>query len=362
MKAVCESCGSASVIVSSFLGACRNCIVEGRAGERAAMAHRKSKARFDLPGEVPTNGESCGQCVNMCKIPLGGKGYCGVRGNISGKVRPLVEGAVVEWYYDPLPTNCVATFVCPGGTGSGYPKFAHAKGPEYGYKNLAVFYGACSYDCLFCQNWTYRSLTRDLEPLMSSEDLASKVDKKTSCICFFGGDPTPQIEHAIHTSRIAVDRDDITRICFETNGSMSTGHLRRMAEFSYDSGGCIKFDLKTWNENLNLALCGTSNRNTFRNFEWLADYEEERGERGFPFVIASTLMIPGYVESEEVEKIAAFVAGLNPRIPYSLLAFYGAYEMADIPTTSRRIAHECLSAARSVGLVNVNIGNIHLLR
>ncbi len=361
MKSVCESCGSRSEIVSSFLGVCRDCIVEGKGKERIAQAHRKSKARFDLPLEIPTEGKPCGQCVNVCRIPSGERGYCGIRQNSDGKVEPVVEGAVVEWYYDPLPTNCVATFVCPGGTGAGYPEYAHAKGPERGYKNLAVFYGACSYDCLFCQNWTYRALTQELRPIMSARELASKVDEKTSCICYFGGDPTPQIEHAIRTSEIAVERDEIMRICFETNGSMSKTFLRRIATLSYDSGGCIKFDLKTWNEDLNIALCGTSNKNTLRNFEWLADYEKERGDRGFPFVIASTLMIPGYVESDEVEKIASFVAGLNPDIPYSLLAFYGAYEMLDVPTTSRRIADECYSVAKECGLSNVRIGNIHLL-
>jgi pyruvate-formate lyase-activating enzyme len=27
------------------------------------------------------------------------------------------------------------------------------------------------------------------------------VDKKTTCICYFGGDPTPQILHAIKSSK-----------------------------------------------------------------------------------------------------------------------------------------------------------------
>ncbi|MFQ5883947.1 MAG: radical SAM protein [Thermoplasmata archaeon] len=361
MKALCEPCGASSKVVSSFLGVCRDCILEGEGRERIAEAHRRSKARFDLPLEIPTEGKSCGQCVNLCRITSGEKGYCGIRGNVEGKISSLVDGAVVDWYYDPLPTNCVATFVCPGGTGAGYPKFAHTKGPEYGHRNLAVFYGACSFDCLFCQNWTYRSLTRDLKPVMSAKDLASKVDSKTSCVCYFGGDPTPQIEHAIRTAKIARERDAITRICFETNGSMSRRYLREVAEFSYDSGGCFKFDLKTWNEDLNVALCGTSNKNTLRNFEWLVEYEKERGERGFPFIIASTLMIPGYVESDEVKKIASFLADLNPAIPYSLLAFYGAYEMIDVPATSRAIADECYLAAKNCGLPNVNIGNIHLL-
>jgi len=31
--------------------------------------------------------------------------------------------------------------------------------------------------------------------------------------------------------------------------------------------------------------------------------------------------VPGYVDAEQVGKIARFIAALNPRIPYALFAF-----------------------------------------
>src|SRR4030065_304288 len=49
-----------------------------------------------------------------------------------------------SWYHDPLPSNCVADWVCPGGTGEGYPQFARCPGPEEGCTNLAVFFHACT--------------------------------------------------------------------------------------------------------------------------------------------------------------------------------------------------------------------------
>lgn len=39
-----------------------------------------------------------------------------------------------SWYNDPLPTNCVVDWICPGGTGCGYPEFVHRPGTEYGKK------------------------------------------------------------------------------------------------------------------------------------------------------------------------------------------------------------------------------------
>ncbi|GFO97445.1 radical SAM protein, partial [groundwater metagenome] len=101
-----------------------------------------------------------------------------------------------------------------------------------------------------------------------------------------------------------------------------------------------------------------SNKQTLRNFEWLAKYGKQRQIP--PFLTASTLLVPGYVGVEEVESIASFIAGLDPNIPYSLLAFYPQFYMNDLPTTSKKEAIECIGAARKY-LKRVRIGNIYLL-
>jgi pyruvate formate lyase activating enzyme len=362
----CEICGSKSHLISSTLGVCGECIKRGEGGLRIRKAHAESRTKFGLPEEPPqdSKGVKCGFCVNDCRISIGKKGYCGLRTNVDGRLVHLAgtpKIGIVEWYYDPLPTNCVGDWCCPGGTGAGYPKYTRSKGgPEHGYKNLAVFYGACSFDCLFCQNWHYRERTAALGPAMSAEELADKVDDKTSCICYFGGDPTPQMPHTIRTSEIALEKKkgDILRICFESNGSMSRAMLKKAASLSMESGGCIKFDLKAFSEHLNIALTGTTNQQTLKNFEWLAEYGKQRSEP--PFLIASTLLVPGYVDVREVEEIARLIGNIDPEIPYSLLAFHPQYYMTDMPTTSRKQAEECLSTAKK-HLKNVRIGNVHLL-
>ena len=273
------------------------------------------------------------------------------------------EKGVLQWYYDPLPTNCVAWWFCPGCTGAGYPKYAYKRGAEAGYANLAVFYGSCSLDCLFCQNWHYRNLAAKLGPVMSAESLAAKADSHVSCICYFGGDPSVQMPHALKTSRMALERarDEkrILRICWETNGYWKKEPALKAAELSFNSGGNVKFDLKTWDENLNLALCGVSNAPTLERFRLIGEkYFKERSE--LPILTASTLLVSGYVDVEEVRKLASFIAEIDPRIPYTLLAFYPQYVMTDLPTTSRNLAHECREAAEKY-LKNVRIGNIHLL-
>ena len=71
--------------------------------------------------------------------------------------------------------------------------------------------------------------------------------------------------------------------------------------------------------------------------------------------------MPGYVDADQVGRIAAFLARLDKDIPYALLAFHPCFEMRDLPVTSRQQALDCLAAAEGQGLTRVRVGNIHLL-
>lgn len=362
----CKICKTSDNLVSQTLEVCLNCIREKpkETEKYIVEAHKKSRSEFDLPPFPPKakNGAKCKICVNECQIPLGEKGFCGLRTNEDGNLKNLTgKGAVVQWYYDRLPTNCVADWVCPGCANSGYPKYSYSKGPEYGYKNLAVFFGACSFDCLFCQNWHFRYLAEKPTKIKTVKQLVDMVDSRTSCICYFGGDPTPQMNYAIKASKLALEKnkDRILRICWETNGSMKKSLLKKAVKLSLESGGCIKFDLKTFNENLNKALTGVTNKRTLENFEYVASFIKERPDP--PLLIASTLIVPGYIDEKEVSDIANFISDLNPEIPYALLGFYPHFYMHDLPLTKREHAFRCKEVAEKAGLSNVKIGNLHLL-
>ncbi len=363
---VCKYCGKESTFISSSLNLCLDCIREHfeKIKTYVQQAHHKSRHPFNLPPYPPKakHGVTCHLCVNTCQPAAGQTGYCGVRSCTAGKlIGATAEKGRVSWYHDKLPTNCVADWVCPGGTGSGYPDFAYRAGPEYGYKNLAVFYQSCSFDCLFCQNWHFRIAVNKKEWVNPTE-LADAVDERTACICYFGGDPTPQLPHALRASRIALEKSKgrILRICWETNGSMHPSLLKQAANLSLESGGCIKFDLKAWNDNLHVALCGISNKRTLENFSILADFTKRRPVPSF--LIASTLLVPGYIDEQEIYDIAKFIASFDPDIPYALLAFHPDFLMTDLPTTSFQHAERCLKAAKKAGLNRVRLGNVHLLR
>lgn len=362
----CEICKREDRGISKILKVCARCIKEKfeEAKPYILEVHKKSREAFGLKPFVPEDREGirCIICANRCKIGKNDLGYCGLRKNVEGKLLgPRIKEAKVSWYLDPLPTNCVADWVCPAGTGCGYPEFAYKPGPEYGYYNLAVFFHACSLNCLFCQNWHFRKLTFEKRTRTIDEFLRS-LSPAVACICYFGGDPSPQAPFAIKASEEAIKnkKNRILRICWETNGLFNKNLLKSVVRLSLLSGGCVKFDLKAHDERLHIALTGVSNRKILENFAFVATFIKERSE--VPLLVASTLLVPGYVDENEVYEIAKFIANINPSIPYRLLAFYPHFYMEDLPLISKTLAYNCLDAAKKAGLKRVSIGNIHLLR
>jgi pyruvate formate lyase activating enzyme len=351
----CAICGSSDRICSSGLGVCLDCIRRHpqEAVAHTSQRHATSRSTFHLPPSPPQSGEvSCGLCVQNCQLSEGEYGYCGMRSVFDGRLvhhAGAPKRGLLHWYRDPLPTNCVADWVCQGHN-------------QYGYHNLAVFYGSCTLDCLFCQNWHYRLTQPDADRTdtihaMTAEELADCADPRTYCVCFFGGDPASQMPHALATASALAKRG--VTVCWETAGTMHPRFLKRAMELSLETGGCVKFDLKAHDEALHIALTGSTNVRTLENFQLAGALGQGQDEP--PPLIASTLLVPGYVDAEEVGRIAAFIRGINPAIPYALLAFHPSFEMSDLPCTSRSHAQGALSAAQEAGLTRVRLGNIHLL-
>ena len=363
--ATCHVCHTDSQFIADSLKICLNCIRE-KPDESLPIVgevHRQTRTEFGLPERAPKDpqGIACNICVNECKIPENQPGYCGLRKNIDGRLAGVsADKGKLSWYHDSLPTNCVGDRVCPGGTGAGYPKYAYCNGPERGYNNLAVFFHACSFNCLYCQNWHFKEET--LSPKTSSvNSLVSDVDRRTACICYFGGDPAVQLPYSLKASRLAIkeNKDRILRICWETNGSMHPKLLDQMMDMALISGGCVKFDLKAWDENLHKALTGVTNRRTLENFKSAGKKVHQRPIP--PPLLAATLLVPGYIDEKEIHSIAGFIASVDPDIPYSLLAFYPQFYIHDLPQPTQAYAQSCMETAKQAGLNNVRIGNTQLL-
>lgn len=339
-------------IVSQSVGICSDCIRDG-VQSNAQQTHENLRRRDRLVPIIPKSGTfRCSDCGNHCKLDEGEVGYCNIRTVESGKiVDRYSERAVVSWYFDPLPTNCVADWVCPIMTNKEIGR------GEQRLKNLAVFYGSCNSDCLFCQNASYRAMMAKGRPLMTAQELADIADDYTACVCYFGGDPAANPEHSVKTSKLLNESRPVT-VCYETNGNISKKWLNVIAEVIESTGGTFKFDLKAHTPQIYEALTGISNANVLRNFKELATPRRNREKE---FLVTSILLVPGYIDITEIKKLCAFIAENDPTIPTALLGFSPHHAMNDLPRTSMAHAQAALDTAKEEGLENVRIGNLGLL-
>ncbi len=374
----CKFCGKLDRNISEVLQVCRACILNGDweiIEPHIFQVHKQVRQLVDLPdkppkAERPNIKLNCNYCINECSLSENDVSYCGLR-NIqrknSGELPfPTKSKGYIHGYIDPNPTNCCNAWFCPAGTPAGYPEFSNYEGPEFGTYSYAAFLYGCTFSCLFCQNSSHKQFQK--RNLFDGEALANQIVKneKITCLCYFGGTPESQLPFSINLAELILekmeneDKKRKFRICWEWNGSGRQDLVEKCMRLAIKTGGNIKFDLKSFNEKLNLAMCGVSNSRTLENFKFLA--EKYFGTRGkdMPEMSACTLMVPGYTTQEEVELIAEFVSSINENIPFSLLIFHGDYQMRDLGITPRKQALKSFEVAKKY-LKNVNLGNKFLL-
>jgi pyruvate formate lyase activating enzyme len=339
----CLSCCATNTAAS--LGLCASCIRKYPECDRLLSLHGPSRRRAGLPEMPPKDpdGIACSLCANGCAMGPGKKGYCGLRENNGGRLREKAptRSALLHFYLDRLPTNCCAAWFCRGSREDGF--------------NLAVFFYGCGFDCFFCQNASHKCISE--APVITVDELVKEaLHPRVRCVCFFGGSPEPQLPYALEAAeRILEESGGGKHICWEWNGSGNEALVERAARLSLLSGGTVKFDLKAFHPNLGNALCGVDITPAFRNFRMLAGKYPGRD-----LLTATTLLVSGYVEEEEVSGIAAFLAGIDTDIPYSLLVFHPDHLLDDLPVTPKKQVYRCFDAARSY-LTRVEIGNRGLI-
>ena len=79
-------------------------------------------------------------------------------------------------------------------------------------------------------------------------------------------------------------------------------------------------------------------------------------KRGFVLEVL-TLYIPAWVETDQIEKIAALLAAVDKNIPFTILAFFPEHEMRDIASPTLDQMLSAYEAARAAGLRQIKLGN-----
>ncbi|PVV84512.1 radical SAM protein [Dehalogenimonas alkenigignens] len=76
----------------------------------------------------------------------------------------------------------------------------------------------------------------------------------------------------------------------------------------------VEVGLKAMDDRLHLDYTGASNRPTLENFDRLIAMAKK--------IVVDTVLIPGYIDAAEVERVAEFVASRDPCIPFILLPYF----------------------------------------
>jgi pyruvate-formate lyase-activating enzyme len=75
--------------------------------------------------------------------------------------------------------------------------------------------------------------------------------------------------------------------------------------------------IKAYDDSIHRVYTGETNKSVLNNFRLLSE------SRIKP--IAESVLIPGLVEQSEIEKIAKFIASINPAIPYRVDGFFPSH-------------------------------------
>ena len=84
---------------------------------------------------------------------------------------------------------------------------------------------------------------------------------------------------------------------------------------------------------------------------------DEITKRHFVLEVLS-LFIPGWVEADQIEKIAQMLSDVGPEIPFTILAFFPEYQLKDVPSPNLEQMLEAYNRAKDKGLTQVRLGNI----
>ena len=170
-------------------------------------------------------------------------------------------------------------------------------------------------------------------------------------VAFTGGDLTCQPEFYAQSTELIKGLTDSVWVLIETNGyGLTPANLDMLQDAGVDA---FWLDIKAYDDAVHRRLTGVSNAR-------MLQLPAEMKERGF-ILEALALCIPGWVEADQIGRIAATLAAVDPDIPFTILAFFPAYQMRDVPSPSLVQLIEAFQAARAAGLRRIKLGNVHLV-
>lgn len=166
-------------------------------------------------------------------------------------------------------------------------------------------------------------------------------------IAFTGGDILCQPNFYTEVTEKIKEKCKKMWVLLETNGfGLTEKNLDTLQQAEVDS---FWLDIKAFDENLHKKLCGVSNKTVLKAPQRIYDRHMQ--------LEVLTPYIPGWVEADQIEKIAELIADVNSDIYYIILAFFPEYKLVKERSPTLYEMLKAYSIAKSKGLKNVKLGN-----
>jgi len=271
----------------------------------------------------------CFACAHACPIFEGQPGVCKVRFHRGGKLY-VPWGYVAGVHCDPIEKK----------------PFFHVRPGAAAYSFGML---GCNLHCPFCQNWVTSQALRDpraaCPPMLAApeEIVRQALRAGAEVVVSTYNEPLVSAEWAVAVFEPARAQGLLT-------GFVSNGYANlRVLEYLLPWLDLYKVDLKCFDDRhyrrlgARLMPVLDSIRNIHRMGFWLE---------------VVTLVVPGFNDSDqELGRIAEFLAGVSPDIPWHVTAFHGNYKLEDTPGTPVESLARAASLGRQAGLRYVYSGN-----
>ncbi|MCI0402286.1 MAG: AmmeMemoRadiSam system radical SAM enzyme [Acidobacteria bacterium] len=280
--------------------------------------------------KLDRNRVRCYACGHCCPIPDGQPGVCKVRFNRGGTL-------YVPWGYvggvqcDPIEKK----------------PFFHAYPGALAYSFGML---GCDLHCSYCQNWVTSQALRDPEavspPLQASPAALVKdaLRQGAAALVSTYNEPLITAEWAVEIFREA--RAAGLKTGFVSNGNATP----RVLEYLRPWIDLYKVDLKSFDDRHYRQLGG--------RIQPILESIRALYEMGFWLEIV-TLTIPGFNDSDdELTRLAEFLSGISPLIPWHVTAFHKDYKMTDPDNTSVETLLRAAAIGEKAGLKYVYAGNL----
>jgi pyruvate formate lyase activating enzyme len=273
----------------------------------------------------------CDLCPRHCRLNDEQSGLCGIRKREGDQLIAAAYGQACGLAIDPIEKKPLNHFL-PGSN-------------VYSFGTTG-----CNLTCGFCQNF-HLSRSQNVEGTpMEPEDIADAA-LKYGCesVAFTYNEPTIFLEYAIDTA-LACHEKGLKTVAV-TNGWIEP---EPCSEF-FSHMDAANVDLKAFTDHFYKTLCGASLQPVLDTLVAIRHTTD-------CWLECTTLLIPGRNDSPaEIDAMTKWaVAHLGADVPWHFSAYAPTRQWNEAPPTPLDSLLQAESIARSNGIKNVHLGNVHL--